>query len=114
MQFSDKTANQILTPITTVFRLKEDEIFDEELLARIKDERYSRIPVYADTRDDIIGILFAKDLIGYRASSQKKVKDLCVINNLILIRESMKLDKLLNFLTSKKLILLSYTTRMMS
>jgi CBS domain containing-hemolysin-like protein len=69
----------------------------------VKNEHYSRIPVYDGVRDNIIGILYAKDLIGYNPSSNKTVKEVAVLEKVICIRESYKLDALLNmFIKSKK------------
>lgn len=103
MVFSDKEAKQILTPINMVFRLQENVILNDSELNRIKTERYSRIPVYSDTRDDIVGILFAKDLIGYDPKTAKLVGELCVKDKVLFVRENIKLDKLLNLLIDGKM-----------
>jgi metal transporter CNNM len=103
LTFSDKTAEQILTPINMVFRLQENVVLNEQELQKIKEENYSRIPVYADTRDDIIGVLFAKNLIGYDPKSNKLVGELCVKDKVLFVREDIKLDKLLNLLIDKKI-----------
>lgn len=102
MQFSDKTVKEILTPINIVFRLQDNVILDKHMLAKIKEEHYSRIPVYEDSRDDIVGILFAKDLIGYETVLGKTVSEMCVKDKLLFVGETMKLDTLLNHLISKK------------
>lgn len=101
MQFSDKTADQILTSINIVFKLQDNVILDKFQLERIKEEHYSRIPVYADDRDDIIGILYAKDLIGLEPGKMT-VGEVCSKENLLFINEKMKLDVLLNHLIGKK------------
>ena len=43
----------------------------EELLAGIKEYQFSRIPIYEETIDDIVGILFIKDLILLDDESKK-------------------------------------------
>ena len=60
-EFSDTTVKEILTPRTTVFALDMEkslgEVWDE-----IVEQGFSRIPVYNETIDKIIGILHMKEL----------------------------------------------------
>lgn len=103
MNFSDKTAIDVITPHNVLFSLDATSIVDKAILSQIMSEHYSRIPVYEGTRDNIIGILFAKDLIGYQVESNMTVKDLCVIGGVICVGENYRLDSLLNmFIKSKK------------
>jgi CBS domain containing-hemolysin-like protein len=60
--FSGLTAKQILVPRTKVIALEVSSP-DEEVLQRIIGEGYSRMPVYKDTLDDIVGIVHTKDII---------------------------------------------------
>ena len=53
---------QIMTPRTEMFCLPVNTTVGEALQA-ILQHGYTRIPVYRDTRDDIIGVLYAKDLL---------------------------------------------------
>jgi metal transporter CNNM len=102
MHFSDKTAYDVCTPITVVFRLEEEVELNQEVLELIKKEHYSRIPVYSKTRDNIVGILYAKDLISYNNQQKLKVKNVCRIDTLLFVDENIKLDILLNKLIDKK------------
>ena len=103
MNFSDKTTLDVITPVNVLFALEANTKLDEAILSQIKNEHYSRIPVFDGNRDNIIGILFAKDLIGYSGTSEKTVKDLCVTGGVICVGEDYQLDSLLNiFIKSKK------------
>jgi putative hemolysin len=63
--FGDKTARDILTPRRDIVALEHDTSLDEA--ARIcRSSGYTRLPVYRETLDQIIGILHAKDLLGAR------------------------------------------------
>lgn len=102
MKLSDKTAVDVITPTTVLFSLDSETILDNTIISRIKDEHYSRIPVYKGDRDQIIGILYAKDLIGFDTSLNKTVGDICRKDNLVFIEEDFKLDALLNHFIQKK------------
>lgn len=60
--FNEKTADQVMTPRTEVFLVDADQPL-KEYLEQMLNEKYSRIPVYRDTIDNIIGILYLKDLL---------------------------------------------------
>ncbi len=56
------TAADIMTPRKAITFIADDAT-EEEILATIENEGYSRIPVYKDTADEIIGILYARDYL---------------------------------------------------
>lgn len=60
MEFDDKTAREIMTPRINVFAIDISEP-KEEYLEDIINSKYTRIPVYDEDIDNIIGILFIKD-----------------------------------------------------
>ncbi len=59
IKLGDKTAKDCMTPRVETFALPDD-LTNEEVIARVKEKRYHRVPVYADTPDNIVGILDAK------------------------------------------------------
>lgn len=60
LDFDEKTAEEILTPRVDVTAIDIDEDTDT-ITEIIRTQRYSRIPVYKDTVDNIIGILHSWD-----------------------------------------------------
>lgn len=60
--FDDKTARDIMVPRREVFAIDIDEPFGDNIDA-ILESRHSRIPVYEETIDNIIGILPTKDFM---------------------------------------------------
>ena len=60
--FDDKTAKEVMTPRTDAFIINVDTPVDN-ILENIIEEKYSRIPVFENDIDNIIGILYIKDLI---------------------------------------------------
>lgn len=62
MEFDDKMAKEIMTPRINVFAIDISEPL-EEYLDDLLEAKYSRIPVYEEDVDNIIGILFIKDFL---------------------------------------------------
>lgn len=62
-EFNDKEVSEIMTHRKKIVSLAEDATYEETMEVASK-ERYSRIPIYHDTIDDIVGILHIKDLLG--------------------------------------------------
>ncbi|MBW8359070.1 MAG: hemolysin family protein [Weeksellaceae bacterium] len=60
--FTDHSAKQIMVPRQNILSIDiEDPI--EEVITQIMDSGYSRIPVYTDSIDNVIGIFYAKEII---------------------------------------------------
>jgi putative hemolysin len=61
--FGDTRVDDIMTARANLFCLPVD-LSLRDIIKQIKEEHYSKVPIYEDNRDNIIGILFATDLIG--------------------------------------------------
>lgn len=61
-EFDDQTVRQIYVPRSRVYAINVDDSFEKhfEMIVR---EGYSRIPVYRETLDDIVGIVYLKDFL---------------------------------------------------
>src|SRR5437762_13675552 len=59
IKLGDKTAKDCMTPRVDSFTLPDD-LTNEEAIARLKEKRHRRVPVYADTPDQILGIIDVK------------------------------------------------------
>jgi putative hemolysin len=59
IKLGDKTAKDCMTPRVDSFTLSDD-LTNEEAIARLKEKRHRRVPVYADTPDQILGIIDMK------------------------------------------------------
>src|SRR5207253_5313141 len=62
IKLGDKTAKDCMTPRVDMFALPDD-LTNEEAIARLKQKRHHRVPVYADTPDQIVGIVDVKMLL---------------------------------------------------
>jgi magnesium and cobalt exporter, CNNM family len=59
IKLGDKTAKDCATPRVDMFALPDD-LTNAEAIARLKEKRLRRVPVYADTPDQIVGIIDVK------------------------------------------------------
>lgn len=60
--FSEKTAKQVMIPKTQVFAIDANQ-FSESKIDMLIEEGYSRIPCYSGAFDNIIGVIYLKDLL---------------------------------------------------
>ena len=62
-EFNDKEVSEIMTHRKKIVSLPIEASY-EETMEKARKERFTRIPIYRDTIDDIVGILHIKDLLG--------------------------------------------------
>lgn len=58
----ETTAKEVMTPRTSMLAFEASKTIDE-VWEEIKDNGFSRIPIYEETIDNIVGILYVKDLL---------------------------------------------------
>jgi len=102
IEFDEKVAREIMIPRTKVF-LIDKNISVDELFEKKEVEVYSRIPVYEDEADNIVGILFMKDLMieAYRKGFQN-VKLSEIIQEAYFVPETKNVNELFNEMQSEK------------
>lgn len=102
LKFGDQSAKQIMKPRVDVIAV-DQKISFKELLAIIKEQGYSRIPVYDDDFDHVTGILYVKDLLGHAQEKEDfKWQDL-IRDNVLYVPESKKIDELLKEFQTRRL-----------
>jgi len=99
VNFGSTETVQIMKPRIDIFALHSDTPY-EEVLRLILKNGYSRNPVYKDSIDNIIGVLYAKDLLGHLNKKNFKWQDL--IRKPFFVPENKKLDDLLSDFREKK------------
>lgn len=92
-------AADVMTPKNSVVFISADES-DEEILRIIEEEGYSRIPVYLETTDKIIGILRAKDYLLKRNRTDFSLQN--VILDPVFVPETIHLDLLMKDMQSNR------------
>lgn len=71
VDFGDSKAKDVMIPRADMALVSVDADFDE-VFEIFQKERYSRLPVYDDNKDTVIGIIYMKDLFFYQNQSSKK------------------------------------------
>ncbi len=103
-EIGDLEASEAMVPRIDMLYLEEDSTCEEALNAVI-DFGYSRIPVIKDTIDNVIGILYAKDLLIYN-KNQNESSETFDIKKLIrpayCVPESKKVSELLKEMQKEK------------
>ncbi len=90
--FGSTETVQIMKPRTDVFALSDEETY-QEVVDKILRNGYSRNPVYHESIDNIIGVLYAKDLLAHL--HKKNFQWTKIIREPFFVPENKKLDDLL-------------------
>jgi gliding motility-associated protein GldE len=101
VRFGNTEACQIMHSRLEVVALDETENFDA-VLTLIRETGYSRIPVYKESFDHVIGILFTKDLLPY-LSEETNFDWRKMIRKPFFIPENKKIDDLMKEFQEKKM-----------
>ena len=70
VDFGDSNAKDVMVPRADMAYISVDATLDEVVEA-FHEEHYSRLPVYADSKDEVIGIVYMKDLFFFQNQSGK-------------------------------------------
>lgn len=99
--FSELTAQQVMVPRKNIFSLEIDTP-REEILNAVLENGYSRIPVYEDDIDNLMGIVFAKDI--FKANTRGDDWNLkALMRPVHYVYNSAKLNRVLKDFQSKKI-----------
>ncbi len=73
--FSDALAKEIMTPRIDMTFIQADSTY-REILEIYREDHYTRMPVYQETTDNVIGILNMKDLLLYEDKDHFSVSNI--------------------------------------
>ncbi len=97
--FGNTDTKQVMRPRIDIFALNEKMKFPE-VLQEIKKNGYSRIPVFSENMDNVMGVLYVKDLLPY--IERKSFNWMTLIREPYFVPENKKLDDLLLEFQDKK------------
>ncbi len=99
-EFGDSIAKEVMVPKPDMFCMEVSTPQTEALL-KISEQAHSRIPVYEGTIDNIVGIVFAKDLLSLVAEG-KGIELKQILHPVLFVPETKKLDDLLRQMQSQR------------
>lgn len=99
VSFGNTETRQVMKPRIDIFALSTDQKYSE-IIPEIIENGYSRIPVYQDSIDTVVGILYVKDLLPY--IDRKQLDWTSLIREPFFVPENKKLDDLMVEFQNKK------------
>lgn len=99
VSFGNTDTKQVMRPRMDIFALDIEEDYNN-IISEIVNHGYSRIPVYEESIDSIVGVLYAKDLLPHISKTQFKWQEL--IREPFFVPENKKLDDLMVEFQTKK------------
>lgn len=99
-EFNDKIVSEIMIPRTEVFALDKELTIKEVIDILSEDTRYSRVPVYEETIDNIVGIVYIKDILLSKKDENKKINEL--MKKAYYVPETITVDKLFEEMRKNK------------
>lgn len=100
INFGNFDVKQVMRPRIDVFALNQEEPF-EDVLEKVVEKGYSRIPVFNEQIDTIAGVLYIKDLLPH--IHKKKFDWVSLLRKPYFVPENKKLDDLLTEFQSKRI-----------
>lgn len=99
-EFTDTTAKEVMIPRPDVVAVGVD-MPRERIIKTVLEEGYSRLPVYKGTIDNVIGLVYTKDLLGLM-----EYRDLIILQDIIrpafFVPETTKISRLMRDLQQRK------------
>jgi putative hemolysin len=102
IELGDRRVHEVMIPRIDIAAMPATATFDEAISTFV-EEGHSRVPVYEDSIDEIVGILYAKDLLPFlRSASGPRPEIRTLLRTPVYIPESMTVDDLLHEFQRRK------------
>lgn len=97
LQMKSKSVVEVMTPLEDVYMLSDTTKLSFKAIREIFESGFSRVPVYRGERENIVGLLFVKDLIFVDPEDETEVTSLLSIfaRSLVVVDETNALDDVL-------------------
>ena len=102
IELGERRVHEVMVPRVSIAGLSVDATF-EDAIDVVIERGHSRIPIYEDSLDEIVGILYAKDLLPYlKPDAAERPSLRTLLRPPVLVPESMTIDDLLHELQRRK------------
>ncbi len=103
IELGDRRLHEVMVPRTAIVALASTATLDEAIEV-IVGEGHSRIPVYEESIDEVVGILYAKDLLPFLRDGVRERPALrSLLRTPLFVPESMTIDDLLHEFQRRKI-----------
>ena len=101
LRFRSMTASQVMTPRTVIFGLPADDTVGEVVRSH-QPLRYSRIPIYRDSIDRLVGVVLKDEILERAAQGETEVQLVELNRELFFVPGTLRLSHLLNLFRSSR------------
>lgn len=91
---SETYTKEVMVPRTDMLAIRHDTPLDT-ILETVSDAEFSRIPIYQDRLDNVIGVLYVKDLLKYIKQDKSAIEITEIMRKPHFVPETKKIDDLL-------------------
>ncbi len=99
--FGDSYAKDVMIPRTDMVAIELNATY-QDILALYKEEQFSRMPVYLESQDDIVGVLYIKDLI-IQSFDPNHFKVTSFLREVYFVHEFKRIDELFKEMRAQKI-----------
>jgi putative hemolysin len=92
VDFTETVVREVMTPRPDIVAVSDDSSL-QDLRTVFREEQYSRMPVYRDNLDNVVGVVFVKDLVALPPGAEPPLKTL--MRSAYFVPESKRVSELL-------------------
>lgn len=101
LSFGDKHIEEVMTPKKVVVALEQEVVVTQDLLDELHDSGNSRFPVYREDLNNVVGILYLRDMVKEGVLNGRTTKSL-MDKNVHFVNQDRELDHVLNSILKTK------------
>jgi len=102
LQFSHTIVAEVMTPKDQVISFDQDERLTEDFYIIVNDHGYSRYPVHSGNKNNVVGVLFTKDLLIEESNITIKETREAFEPGVLTVRDDAYLDTVLSHMLKKR------------
>jgi CBS domain containing-hemolysin-like protein len=101
VEFGDKVVREVMTPRPKMFAVPETMSL-AKFTREVNEHGFSRVPVYGGSLDEVVGLAFARDLLGLRDADAGRRTVAQIVRPALFVPESKKVNELLREMQRQK------------
>jgi metal transporter CNNM len=102
LMFSHTTVREVMTPSEKVISFDENQRLTRDFILTLGNHGYSRYPIYSGNPENVVAILYVKDLLSESPDTQLKHMDDAIETNILKVRPNTTLDQVLGQMLKRR------------